>query len=58
MIPVVASLELADLLMSFVIKVSSRWRTQKDINGRLKYGLIAKIHANELDYSGGIQGRG
>ena len=56
MIPVVASEELADYIDVFC---DSGFFTVEDteriLMAGIKYGLTAKIHANELDYSGGIQ---
>ena len=56
MIPMVAAEELADYIDVFCDKgfftVEDTDRMQ---NAGMKYGLRAKIHANELDYSGGVQ---
>ena len=56
MIPVVASEELADYIDVFCDRgFFSTEDTERILIAGMKYGLIAKIHANELDYSGGIQ---
>lgn len=56
MIPVVASEELADYIDVFCDKgFFTVEDTDRMLNAGMKYGLRAKIHANELDYSGGIQ---
>lgn len=56
MIPVVASEELADYIDVFCDKgFFSTEDTERILMAGMKYGLIAKMHANELDYSGGIQ---
>ena len=56
MIPVVASEELADFIDVFCDKgFFSVDDTERILMAGMKYGLTAKIHANELDYSGGIQ---
>ena len=56
MIPVVASEELADYIDVFCDKgFFTVEDTDRILNAGMKYGLRAKIHANELDYSGGIQ---
>lgn len=56
MIPVVASLELADYLDVFCDRgFFTVEDTERILMAGLKYGLIPKLHANELDYSGGIQ---
>jgi imidazolonepropionase len=56
MIPMVASEDLADFIDIFC---DSGFFTVEDteriLMAGMKYGLTAKIHANELDYSGGIQ---
>jgi imidazolonepropionase len=56
MIPVVASEELADYIDVFCdtgfFTVDD---TERILMAGMKYGLTAKIHANELGYSGGIQ---
>jgi imidazolonepropionase len=56
MIPVVASEELADFIDVFCDKgFFTVEDTERILMAGIKYGLIGKIHANELDYSGGIQ---
>jgi imidazolonepropionase len=56
MIPVIAAEELADFIDVFCDKgFFSVEDTERILMAGMKYGLIAKIHANELDYSGGIQ---
>lgn len=56
MIPMVASEELADYIDVFCDKgFFTVEDTDRMLNAGMKYGLRAKIHANELDYSGGIQ---
>lgn len=56
MIPVIASEELADYIDVFCDKgFFTVEDTDRILNAGMKYGLRAKIHANELDYSGGIQ---
>jgi imidazolonepropionase len=56
MIPVVASEELADYIDVFCdTGFFSVEDTERILMAGIKYGLTAKIHANELDYSGGIQ---
>jgi imidazolonepropionase len=56
MIPVVASYELADFIDVFCDKgFFTVEDTERILMAGIKYGLTAKIHANELDYSGGIQ---
>ena len=56
MIPVVAAEELADFIDVFCDKgFFSVDDTERILMAGMKYGLVAKIHANELDYSGGIQ---
>jgi imidazolonepropionase len=56
MIPVIASEDLADYIDVFCdhgfFTVED---TERLLMAGLKYGLIPKIHANELGYSGGIQ---
>ncbi len=56
MIPVVASAELADYIDVFCdtgfFTVND---TERILMAGIKYGLPAKLHANELGYSGGIQ---
>ncbi|RUT78630.1 imidazolonepropionase [Ancylomarina longa] len=56
MIPQVAAEELADYIDVFCDKgFFTVEETDRILNAGMKYGLRAKIHANELDYSGGIQ---
>ncbi len=56
MIPMVASEELADYIDVFCDKgFFTTEETERMLMAGMKYGLRAKIHANELDYSGGIQ---
>ena len=56
MIPRVASDELADFIDVFCDRgFFTVEETDRILNAGMKYGLRAKIHANELDYSGGIQ---
>jgi imidazolonepropionase len=56
MIPVVAAEELAEYIDVFCDKgFFTVEDTDRILNTGMKYGLRAKIHANELDYSGGIQ---
>ena len=56
MIPVVASEDLADFVDVFCDKgFFTVEDTECILMAGIKHGFIAKIHANELDYSGGIQ---
>lgn len=56
MIPQVAAEELADYIDVFCDKgFFTVEQTDKILMAGMKYGLKPKIHANELDYSGGIQ---
>ncbi|MCQ2285366.1 MAG: imidazolonepropionase [Bacteroidales bacterium] len=56
MIPLVASEELADFVDVFCDKgFFTTEETERILMQGIKYGLRPKIHANELDYSGGIQ---
>ncbi|MEE4198240.1 MAG: imidazolonepropionase [Bacteroidales bacterium] len=56
MIPQVASEELADYIDVFCDKgFFTVEQTDRILMAGLKHGLRPKIHANELDYSGGIQ---
>jgi len=56
MIPVIASEELAEFIDVFCDKGFFNVEdTERILMAGMKYGLIPKIHANELDYSGGIQ---
>jgi len=56
MIPVVAFENLADYIDVFCDRgFFTVEETERILKAGLKYGLQPKIHANELDYSGGIQ---
>jgi len=56
MIPLVAAEELADYIDVFCDRgFFTVEETDRILNAGMKYGLRPKIHANELDYSGGIQ---
>lgn len=56
MIPMVAAEELADFIDVFCDKgFFTPEETERILMQGMKYGLRPKIHANELDYSGGIQ---
>jgi len=56
MIPMVAGEELADYLDVFCDKgFFTVEDTERILMAGMKFGLRPKIHANELDYSGGIQ---
>lgn len=56
MIPLVASEELADFIDVFCDRgFFTEEETERILMQGMKYGLRPKIHANELDYSGGIQ---
>lgn len=56
MIPQVAAEELADYIDVFCDRgFFTVEDTDRILNAGMKYGLRPKIHANELDYSGGIQ---
>lgn len=56
MIPEVASEELADYIDVFCDRgFFTVEDTDRILNAGMKYGLRPKIHANELDFSGGIQ---
>jgi len=56
MIPMVAAEELADYIDVFCDKgFFTVEDTDRILNAGMKYGMQPKIHANELDYSGGIQ---
>ena len=56
MLPQVAAENLADYIDVFCDKgFFTVEDTDRILNAGMKYGLRAKIHANELDYSGGIQ---
>ncbi len=56
MIPLIASEELADFIDVFCDKgFFTVEETEKIVMAGIKYGLQPKLHANELDFSGGIQ---
>jgi imidazolonepropionase len=56
MIPVVAAEELADYIDVFCDRgFFTAEDTERILMAGLKHGLRAKIHANELDFSGGVQ---
>lgn len=56
MIPQVAAANLADYIDVFCDRgFFTPDETERILMAGMKYGLRAKIHANELDYSGGIQ---
>ncbi len=56
MIPVVAAEELADYIDVFCDEgFFTEEDTERILMAGMKYGLRAKLHANELGYSGGIQ---
>jgi len=56
MIPMVSAEELADYIDVFCDRgFFTVEDTDRILNAGMKYGLRPKIHANELDYSGGIQ---
>lgn len=56
MIPVVASEDLADFIDVFCdTGFFSAEDTDRILMAGLKYGLLPKIHANELGFSGGVQ---
>jgi imidazolonepropionase len=56
MIPVVVSEDLAEYIDVFCDKgFFTVEDTERILMAGMKYGLTPKIHANELDYSGGIQ---
>jgi len=56
MIPEIANEKLADYIDVFCDKgFFSPKQTEKILKAGLNYGLKGKIHANELDFSGGIQ---
>ena len=56
MIPMVAAEELADYVDVFCDKgFFTCEQTERMLMQGIKYGMRPKIHANELDYSGGIQ---
>jgi len=56
MIPVVASEKLTDFIDVFCDKgFFTTDETERILTAGLRYGLKPKIHANELDFSGGVQ---
>ncbi|MBK7628285.1 MAG: imidazolonepropionase [Bacteroidales bacterium] len=56
MIPVVASEELAEYIDVFCDKgFFTVEETERILMAGMKYGLIPKLHANELGFSGGVQ---
>lgn len=56
MIPAIASEELADFIDVFCDRgFFTEHQTEQILMAGMKYGMRPKIHANELDYSGGIQ---
>lgn len=56
MIPVVAAGHMADFIDVFCDKgFFTPEQTERILMAGIKHGMKAKIHANELDYSGGIQ---
>ena len=56
MIPIVASMELADYIDVFCDRgFFTVEETDRILNAGMKYGFRPKIHANELDFSGGVQ---
>jgi imidazolonepropionase len=56
MIPMVASEDLSDYIDVFCDRgFFSAEDTERILMAGIKYGLTAKLHANELDFSGGIQ---
>ncbi len=56
MIPAVAAEQLADFIDVFCDRgFFTVEQTGRILEAGAKYGLVPKIHANELDYSGGIQ---
>ena len=56
MIPMVAGEELADYIDVFCDRgFFTVEDTDRILNAGMKYGLRPKIHANELDFSGGVQ---
>jgi len=56
MIPSIAAEDLADFIDVFCDKgFFTVADTERILMAGMKHGLIAKLHANELDYSGGIQ---
>lgn len=56
MLPAVAAENLADFIDVFCDRGFFTFeQTDRILNAGAKYGLLPKIHANELDFSGGIQ---
>ncbi len=56
MIPAVAAENLADFIDVFCDRgFFTVEQTDRILEAGVKYGLVPKIHANELDYSGGVQ---
>lgn len=56
MLPVIAGEDLADFIDVFCDKgFFTPEQTERILMAGIKHGLRAKIHANELDYSGGIE---
>jgi len=56
MIPVIATEELADYIDVFCEKgFFSVEDSDRILNAGMKYGLRAKVHANQLSFSGGVQ---
>ena len=56
MIPVIASEELADYIDVFCdTGFFSVEETERILMAGMKYGLIPKLHANELGFSGGVR---
>ncbi len=56
MIPLVAQEDLAEFIDVFCDKgFFTVEETDRMLFAGMKYGLVPKIHANELDYSGGVQ---
>ncbi|WRQ34029.1 imidazolonepropionase [Bacteroidales bacterium MB20-C3-3] len=56
MIPVIASEELADFIDVFTEDgFFTVEETDRILNAGMKYGLRAKVHANQMSFSGGVQ---
>lgn len=56
MIPAIAAEELADYIDVFCDRgFFTEYQTEQILMAGIKHGMRPKIHANELDYSGGIQ---
>lgn len=56
MIPVIASEELADFIDVFTEdRFFTVEETDRILNAGMKYGLRAKVHANQMSFSGGVQ---